>query len=177
MYKILNDNTKFKVLDKDPTLYWEGQLQRKLLNCKKKGFSTDSVYTKVYPNGSKPARIYGLPKMHKEYADFPSFRPIISSLGTFNYALAAHLGSILKDLLQSEYSCSDTFNFIQEFTISYDITSLFTNIPLEQTLNLAVETIFKHHTDLKISKKELLDFFDFAHPKLTFCLMGRSMIK
>ena len=38
MYKILNDNTKFKVLDKDPTLYREGQLQRKLLNCKKIGF-------------------------------------------------------------------------------------------------------------------------------------------
>ena len=101
--------------------------------------------------------------MHKEYTDFPSFRPIISSLGTSNYALAAHLGSILKDLLQSEYSCSDTFNFIQElnetdisdkFTISCDVTSLFTNIPLEETLNLAVETIFKHHTDLKISKKE-----------------------
>ena len=80
----------------------------------KEGFFTVSVSTKVYPNGSKPARIYCLPKLHKEYTDFPSFSPIISSMGTFNYALAAHLGSILKDLLPREYSCSDTFNFIQE---------------------------------------------------------------
>ena len=182
VHKILNDNTKFKMLDTDPTVYREGQLQRKLLNCKKKGFFTDNVYNKVYPSGSKPARIYGLPKMHKEYTDFPSFRPIISSLGTFNYALASHLGSILKDLLPSEYSCSDTFNFVQElretdisdkFTISFDVTSLFTNVPLEETLNLAVETIFEHRTDLKISKKELLELFRFCTSKTNFLFDGK----
>ena len=70
-----------------------------------------------------------------------NFRPIISTLGTFNYALASHLGGMLKNLLVTEYSCYDTFSFLQEssvidisdkFTISFNIVSLFPNIPLEE---------------------------------------------
>ena len=70
------DDSKFKVLDKDPTIFREGQLQRRLLKLKKKGFFNEEQYKKVYPNGSKPARIYGLPKMHKTFTVFPAFRPI-----------------------------------------------------------------------------------------------------
>ena len=37
MLEIFSDNTKFKVLREDPTIYREGQLQRRLLHLKKKG--------------------------------------------------------------------------------------------------------------------------------------------
>ena len=96
----------------------------------------------VYPSGSKPARIYGLHKLHKTFDDYPNFRPIISSLGTFNYNLASHLGDILIDLIPNKYSCRDTFMYLTDlqmcdisnkYIISYDICSLFTNIPLEET--------------------------------------------
>ena len=36
-----------------------------------------------------------------------------------------------------------------------------------------METIFKHHTDLKISKKELLDLFRFCTPKTNFLFDGK----
>ena len=84
-------------------------------------------------------------------------------------------------MLQSEYSCKDTFNFVQElgktdisdkFTVSFDIKSLFTNIPLEETLDLAVETIFEHRPHLKISKKELLELFRFCTSKTNFLFDG-----
>ena len=152
LLKILDDTSKFKVLSKDPTFYSERQLQRRLLSLKKKGFFNDGQYKRVYPSGSKPARIYGLPKMHKKFTEFPAFRPIISSIGTFNYMLARHLGELLKDNVPSEYSCADTFSFLQEinsfdiknkFTVSYDVCSLFTNLPLDETLNLAVDLFFK----------------------------------
>ena len=42
---------------------FQGQLQRRLLHLKKKGFLSQIVYDKIYPNGSKPARAYGLPKL------------------------------------------------------------------------------------------------------------------
>ena len=112
IFELLNDNTKFKILDKDPTFYSEGQLQRRLLNFKRKGFFTDSQYNQVYPNGSKPVRIYRLPKMHKTYTDYPKFWQIISYLGAFNYALASHLGEYLKKLIPTVYSCSDKFTFL-----------------------------------------------------------------
>ena len=58
---IISDTSKFKQLSADPTLLREGFL-RKLKN---KHFFTKEVYDKIYPSGSKPASIYGLPKIHK----------------------------------------------------------------------------------------------------------------
>ena len=48
--------------------------------------------------------------------------------------------------------------------ISYDVASLFTNIPLSETIDLAVNAIFESNTglDLKLSKTELKELFNFA---------------
>ena len=113
MLNILNDNTKFGILNEDPTISRETSLQNKLRALKKKGFFNEAEYEKIYPTGSVPARIYGLPKMHKQYTEFPSFRPIVSSLGTFNYNLAVFLGNLLSDNIPTEFSCSDTFTFVE----------------------------------------------------------------
>ena len=39
--------------------------------------------------------------------------------------------------------------------VSYDVTSLFTNIPLEETINLLIDLLFEAKPDLKISRKDL----------------------
>ena len=76
---IVKDTTKFRKCNTDPTLFREGPLQRFLRTLKKKGFFTNDAYDKIYPKGSKLARIYGLPKMHeiKESDSRPLFRPIV----------------------------------------------------------------------------------------------------
>ena len=80
----------------------------------------------MYPSGSAPARIYGTPKMHKFFFSdsFPKLRPIVSSIGTFNYNLARFFCDLLSPLLlndysckvsslvPSDYSCEDTFSFV-----------------------------------------------------------------
>ena len=63
--KIINDSTKFKPLKEDPTLLRESQLQRFLRKLKINGHLDPKVYSKIYPSDPRPARIYGLPKMHK----------------------------------------------------------------------------------------------------------------
>ena len=47
-------------------------------------------YDKICPSGSQPAGIDGLPKTHKarEPNSIPPFRPIVSSIETYNYELA-----------------------------------------------------------------------------------------
>ena len=116
-----------------------------------------------------------------ELPEFPVFRPIISSLGTFNYHLVSHLGDMLKDIIPKEYSCADTFAFIEDlkgceiedkFTISFDICSLFSNIPLHETLNLAVDLIFENYPEIKISKMEMLELFRFCTSKTNFLFDG-----
>ena len=88
--EIISDTSKFEKLNEDPTLKREASLQRFLCKLKQKNFFKNSEYDKLYPSGSVPARVYGTPKIHKFSSNdsFPKPRPIVSSIGTFNYNLA-----------------------------------------------------------------------------------------
>ena len=80
------------------------------------------------------ARLYGLPKLHKvkdPRSTIPPFRPIVSSVGTYNYNFAKYLCSLLKPHVSSEFCATDTFSFVKEiqdadfsdmFMVSYDVT-------------------------------------------------------
>ena len=113
--------------------------------------------------------LYGTPKMHKFSSSdsFPKLRPIVSSLGTFNYNLAHLLCDFLSPLVPNDYSCKDTFSFVSQiknanlskrFLVSYDVTSLFTNIPLQETIDIAINLISNHNPNLNITRKELKNF-------------------
>ena len=82
MNNIINDRSKFKLLAEDPTSLREGQLQRFLRKLKNEGSFNDDLYKSVYTTGSRPARMYGFPKLHKWFDSVPAFRPILSSIGT-----------------------------------------------------------------------------------------------
>ena len=127
----------------------------------------------MYPSGSAPARIYGTPKMHEFSSrdSFPKLRRIASSIGTFNYNLARFLCDLLSPLLPNDYSCKDTFSFVSQiknanlskkYLVSYDLTSLFTNIPFQETIDIATNLIFNHNHNPNITKKELKKLFLFA---------------
>ena len=86
----------------------EGQLQLFFTKVEEKlGFLTDELF----PTGSQPARIYG----HKFSVNdsHPSFRPIVSSIHTYNYNLDKFLCR-LSSPLPSMYSCEYSFTFVKE---------------------------------------------------------------
>ena len=58
--------------------------------------------------------------------------------------------------------------FPKKFLVSYNITSLFTNIPLQQTIDIAINLIFNHNPNLNITKKELKNLFLFAASQAHF---------
>ena len=128
-------------LNEDPTLKRKPSLQHFLRKSKPKIFFNEIEYDKLYPSGSAPARIYGTPKMHNFSSSysFPKLRPIVSSIGFFNNNIARFFCDILSPLLPNGCSCKDTFSFVsqiknanlsKQFLVSYDITTLFANIPL-----------------------------------------------
>ena len=150
----------------------EASLQRFLCKLKQKSFFKENVYDKLYP-GSAPGRIYDPPKMHKfsSIATFPNIRPILSSVGTFNHNLADFLCDLLSLLAPDDYSCKDSFSFVSQMKnanlfgkllVSYDVTSLFTNIPLQQTIDVAINLIFNHNSNLNITKRDPKKLFLFA---------------
>ena len=66
------------------------------------------------------------------------------------YKIAKFLVPITKDLTSNKYSGKDSFDFAKEilqqnsdcFMASLDITSLFTNIPLDETINICSNELF-----------------------------------
>ena len=134
----------------------------------------------MYPSDSAPARIYDTPKMHKVSSSdsFPKLRSIISSIGTFNDNLSRFFFcNLLSPLVPNDYSCKDIFSFVSQiknanlsrkFLVSYDVTSLFTNIPLQQTIDIAINPLFNHNPNLNITRKELKKLFLFATSQTHF---------
>ena len=102
---------------------------------------------------------------------FPKLRPIVPSIGTFNYNLVRFHCYLLSPLVPNDYSCKYTFSFVSQiknanlsrkFLVSYDVTSLFTNIPLQETIDIAINLIFNHNPNLSITRKELKKLLLFA---------------
>ena len=117
---------------------------------------------------------------------FPKLRPIVSSIGTFNYDLARFLSDLLSPLVANDYSCKDTFSFVSQiknvnlsrkFIVSYDVISLFANISIQGTSDLAINLIFNPNPNLNITKKELKNFSYLLHHRLIFLLTVNSIIK
>ena len=121
------------------------------------------------------------PKLRPIVSSLGSFNyklgPIVSSIGTFNYNLAQCLCDLLSPLVPNDYSWKDTFSFVSQikianlsikFLVSYDVTSLFTNIPLQETIDIAINLIFNHNHNLNITKKKLKKLFLFATSQTHF---------
>ena len=117
--------------------------------------------------------------MHKFSSSdsFPKLRQIVSPIGTFNYNLARFLCDLLLPLVPNGYSCKDTFSFVCQiknanlsgkFLVFYDATSLFTNILLQETIDIAINLILNHNSNLNITRKELKELFLFVASQTHF---------
>ena len=142
----------------------------------------------MYPSGSAPARIYGTPKMHKFSSSdsFPKLRLIVSCISTFSYNLTRFLCDLLSLLVPNDYSCKDIFSFVskiknanlsRKFLLSYNVTSLYTNIPHQETIDIAMNLIFNHNSNLKSLKKNLKSFSFLLHHRLILFLKVSFIIK
>ena len=101
--------------------------------------------------------MYGLVKVHK---DNNPVRPVVSMIGTPEYQLAKFLDVIIPQtyLLKSNKQFLDRINNFQfdanQKLVSFDVSSLCTNVPLEETIQLITKSIFdSKHQD---GKKQII---------------------
>jgi len=110
------------------------------------------VYEIIRPTGSLRPRMYGLLKTHKK--NIP-LRPILSMTSSSQHQLAKWLSSILQPVLDSysTYCIQDSFSFVEKiksstlklfsiFLCSFDIASLFTNVPLAETIQICADALY-----------------------------------
>ena len=115
-------------------------------------------------------------------------RPILSATGTYNYALAKWLDEKLKPLSVNRYTISDTFAFAEEIQnlevdendilVSYDVTSLFTNVPLKETIEMIAEKAFVNNWfneahKLNITQPDLIQLLEVATKNQLFQFDGK----
>ena len=102
---------------------------------------------------SRQGILYGLCKVHKAIIDVcPPFRSIISAIGTPSYKFAKFLVSKLSSVAFNEFTVKDSFVFAEEivyldnklFRGSLDVDSLFTNRPLEGTINICTNLLYSN---------------------------------
>ena len=164
---------------------------------KKDKIIDDPSYQQLYPSGSRHGvLLYGLPKIHKEGVPM---RPILSSIGTYGYNIAKFLVPFLQPLTINEYTVKDSFSFVDEITslttnshitmTSFDIKSLFTNVPLGETIDIVVDTLYDvldkpvlslnknfFKTLLELSVRDVLFFFNnVLYSQINGVGMGNSL--
>ena len=121
------------------------------------------------PVGTRPGVMCGSCKVHKaSVGNCLPFQSILSAFNTPTYKLAKFLVPILKPLSTNEFTVKNSFHFAEEivdqqyevFMGSLDVDSLFTSIPLEETIEICTNELFKESETVeglsKIEFKELL---------------------
>lgn len=178
MNEMMTDRNTYTVLRNDPT----NKVQNKNNNIVKDLFrnnlinETEKKYMTTYTANSP--KIYGLPKIHKQNVPL---RPICSSLKVPCYELSKYMVKILNNItISSKYNVKNASSFISTVSpiileednilVSFDATSLFTNIPIPLVLELVEKSwdVIKEHT--RIPKLKFLEI-------LRFCIIDNNYLE
>ena len=174
----------YKQIPEDPTNRHKARLINILKNIKSEGGLNEDSYKKMYPTGAVSSKYYGLPKIHK--AGTP-LRSIISSIGTATYNTAKELARILKPLVgTSNHHAQNTRDFIEqikdvrlkdgETIMSYDVTSLFTSVPIQSALDIIQQRLTKDQELYKrtsMTIKHIVSLPEFCLNSTSFMFQGK----
>ena len=96
-------------------------------------------------------------------------RPIIDQTGSCFYAAAQVLSKYLQPLCANKYNIKDTLHFandikecqlnFNEEDVSYDAVSLFTSIPVQDTIKYICDEIYRQKYITLFHPKELISKF------------------
>ena len=160
MGNILNDHRTFmKIPNLDPyknNILLEDKLNRFLKKMHDNNHINETEYKRLYSTGSNPGIMYGLPKVHKN--NIP-LRPVLSSFKTHNYKTSQFIIPGISKYASNEYTLANSYEFFndlktlnlnnQNYIVSFDITSLYTNVPVKETVNIITNLIYNNNEDFK----------------------------
>ena len=186
----LLSSNQFKHISNDPTKSLETKVQQTIQKIKSK--LSEQEYKKLHPTGSCPGKFYGTAKIHKLPVDggineLP-IRPIVSNLNTATYNLAKYLSKLLSPLRQSGNTVKNTEEFIEELKqqklskehkmLSFDVKSLFTNVPLNRTIDIILKRIYeKNEIVTSITKNEMKEMLILCTKNVHFTFESRTYVQ
>ena len=142
---MLDDEKTWKMtekLQKDPTKAYKSQLLRMLTRIRNEKI-TQKDCDHLYPTSESIPRMYCTPKIHKQGTPL---HPIVDYTGSIGYATSRSMRNIFAPLtgktdhhvVNSQQLAEDLAEvYIEEGEMfnSHDVVSLFTNVPIDETLD------------------------------------------
>ena len=118
--EVSNLDKEFIHIDHDKILnhliHIENRVTDVLKNLRDKKEISIEQYKDLNTSGSRLRIMYGSAKVHKIVKDgLPSFRPMLSGIGTPTYKLVKFLVPMLEPLATNEYTIKDSFKFGEKF--------------------------------------------------------------
>ena len=182
----------FKQLKTDNTKAVEDSIQNALYSVK--DAIGEEEYRKIYPSGSNPGKFYGTAKVHKLKPDEQDkigklpLRPIISNIGTATHKTAQYLCRLLAPLGTSKYTAKNTKEFVEKARrlqipdgyqmISFDVVSLFTNVPLKQTIDIILRKVYEEKLiKTKIPRKKMEKLLNLCTQGTPFMFNGKMYVQ
>ena len=151
MEEVLQQDGKFSLdpKQKDSTTAVHSRLVKILNDLLRQHCIDDKLKSHLLSSGSATPRLYGLPKVHK---DGEPLRPILSMIGSPTHLTSKWLANLLKPVKEAlcDFCVDDSFNFVDKIKlrdisnnkmVSFDVKSLFTNIPVRETIDIIIDCI------------------------------------
>lgn len=152
MERLLDDKNTYRTLRTDPTTKLQRENNNIVADLQKHNHIDNWEKRKLYCSAATAPRIYGLPKIHKLGTPL---RPIVSSVQVPCYDLSKYVGQVLKNIISDDYNVKNSLQVKKqlenmeldddEVMVSFDVISLFTNIPV----HLAIRNIMKKWDKIK----------------------------
>ena len=152
---ILSDTIKFQNCSNQDShklaMHHEDKIIRLLRKLKQQNIISTSTYNSLFTSGSEPGILYWLPKIHKTGT---TLRLILANYNTAAQKTAKFILPLLEPYTHNSFTLPNSYILIDKlkqihlnitsFLCSFEVQSLFTNIPLDETIDLICNTVFKN---------------------------------
>ena len=156
--KELLDQDDYKIIKRNPMNKLVSTIKKALVNILQSNNITPELANRLIHKNPTLLQIYGLPKIHKKEV---SLKPIVCTIGSATYNLAKELNRILSPLVgRTDSFVNNSFHFVNiisrihlednDLLVSFDVKSLFTRVPINETLIITKDILL---SDSELEKK------------------------